>query len=474
MKKLIPLALVFTFHFTQAQIKYGNASSTQYHQFLRNGIGSTVYINQVSANSANAIMRLSSGTAVANQNVRFTVENDGKVGIGTTSPSSKLHIEGNPWTGIKIKDVTTTGGRGTRNDYLDGNNDGWRMFFGGHYSGKPLRFAPLSGGTQGAVAFTVLNNGKVGIGITSPISKFHVYNNDAEVAASAGLTIEQDGTGDAKAQYLITGFRRWVTGIDNSDSDKFIIGRGLDWSQGKDLTIDTNGNVGIGTTNPSSILHINSASILPSSSAGMAHSSLMVSGRDGNLDLLSFDDNTTVSNNISFGRYHESTGALIHKFGITSWANTGNTGSNSGDKISFSYGTNKDIWNNSNLMVIEAGGNVGIGTTTPQSKLAVNGQIRATGVKVLADVNSVPDYVFEEDYELTTLKETKAYISENKHLPEIPSAVEIEENGIDLGEMNMRLLKKIEELTLHMIRIDEELQEVKVENKELREKMSGK
>ena len=104
------------------------------------------------------------------------------------------------------------------------------------------------------------------------------------------------------------------------------------------------------------------------------------------------------------------------------------------------------------VLFLQAGGNVGIGTPNPNSKLAVDGQIRATEVKVLTDI-SVPDYVFEPDYQLRTLKETKEYISENKHLPEIPSASEMETDGIDLGDMNMRLLKKIEELTLYQIEL---------------------
>ena len=62
-----------------------------------------------------------------------------------------------------------------------------------------------------------------------------------------------------------------------------------------------------------------------------------------------------------------------------------------------------------------------------------------------------PDYVFEEGYDLSTLEEVEAYIKDNKHLPEVPSAKEMEENGIELAQMNMLLLKKIEELTLHLI-----------------------
>lgn len=80
--------------------------------------------------------------------------------------------------------------------------------------------------------------------------------------------------------------------------------------------------------------------------------------------------------------------------------------------------------NGSSKLSIMDNGNVGIGTTSPQSKLAVNGQIRAKEVKVLADI-TVPDYVFESNYKLRSLRETKTYIAENKHLPEIPSAAEI-------------------------------------------------
>lgn len=102
---------------------------------------------------------------------------------------------------------------------------------------------------------------------------------------------------------------------------------------------------------------------------------------------------------------------------------------------------------------------MGIGTTNPQSKLAVKGQIRATEVKVLANI-SVPDYVFDPDYKLRPLKEVQEYIEMYKHLPEIPSAKEIEKEGIDLGNMNMRLLKKIEELTLYQIELLERLEEM--------------
>ena len=101
-------------------------------------------------------------------------------------------------------------------------------------------------------------------------------------------------------------------------------------------------------------------------------------------------------------------------------------------------------------------GNVGIGTLTPKAKLAVEGNILAKEIKVTTNI-AVPDYVFDQDYTLDKLSEVEAYVKEHKHLPEIPSAKEIEANGIDLGEMNLLLLKKVEELTLHLIEKEKEM-----------------
>ncbi|WP_431294706.1 hypothetical protein [Pedobacter sp. P26] len=101
------------------------------------------------------------------------------------------------------------------------------------------------------------------------------------------------------------------------------------------------------------------------------------------------------------------------------------------------------------LMYISSGGNVGIGTTAPTEKLTVNGKIRAREIRV--DAQDMPDYVFEKDYKITTLEELESYIKEKKHLPEITGAIEAEKNGLELGEMNKLLLKKVEEFTLYII-----------------------
>jgi len=102
-------------------------------------------------------------------------------------------------------------------------------------------------------------------------------------------------------------------------------------------------------------------------------------------------------------------------------------------------------------LTINKYGNVGIGTSAPDAKLSVKGQVHAQEVKVDLNGAIAPDYVFKEGYDLKSLEEVQDHIQEHGHLPNIPSAQEMEANGIQLGEMNMKLLEKIEELTLYLI-----------------------
>ena len=116
----------------------------------------------------------------------------------------------------------------------------------------------------------------------------------------------------------------------------------------------------------------------------------------------------------------------------------------------------------SEKMRITRTGNVGIGTTNPGNKLDVNGTIRAKEVKV---ESGWADYVFDQGYNLQDLSEVELYINEHKHLPEIPDAKEVEKDGVNLGEMNSLLLKKIEELTLYMINQQRQIREIEKTNK---------
>ncbi len=118
-------------------------------------------------------------------------------------------------------------------------------------------------------------------------------------------------------------------------------------------------------------------------------------------------------------------------------------------------------------MLVKSNGNVGIGTSQPSDKLTVNGTIHST--RVLVDLNVPgPDYVFDESYNLKPLQEVEDFVSVHKHLPEVSPAVVMEANGIEVGEFNMMLLRKIEELTLYLIEQKKMIECLKLQLEELK------
>jgi hypothetical protein len=159
---------------------------------------------------------------------------------------------------------------------------------------------------------------------------------------------------------------------------------------------------------------------------------------------------------------------------------------NAGGNLDFQFQTTYENINNGELsssMYLQYDGKVGIGTTTPSATLDVAGNIKAHEIEVtlaamqdlqlkgtLAANNitytangNTADFVFEDNYQLKDLSEVEAFIKSNKHLPEIPSATEMEEAGVNLAEMNKLLLMKVEELTLYAIEQKAEAERLKAE-----------
>ena len=112
---------------------------------------------------------------------------------------------------------------------------------------------------------------------------------------------------------------------------------------------------------------------------------------------------------------------------------------------------------NQDLFVL---GNLGVGTTSPTHELDVRGTIRANEIVVNT---TGADFVFAEDYQLRPLSEVKVFIQENKHLPEIKSAQEMQENGVGINELQTQLLQKIEELTLYILQQEERIKALEAE-----------
>jgi len=243
-------------------------------------------------------------------------------------------------------------------------------------------------------------SGNAGIGNATPISPLHIKSSNDAIFA---LQTTDD-------RWLYTQY------LNSLGTRKSWIGLGYDLSSfnitvenGTDKILLNGGNVGINSPSPLNTFEVK----VPTSNG--------ISSSDG----ISIHDGET------------------YRLGI-------NIGVNTEGEYSYLQAVKGGI-GQKNIIINPIGGNVGIGTAAPDEKLTVKGKIHTQEVRVDMAGPLVPDYVFASDYKLKSLAEVEYYIKENSHLSEIPSAQEIEENGLMLAEMNMKLLKKIEEMTLYVI-----------------------
>ncbi len=272
--------------------------------------------------------------------------------------------------------------------------------------------------------------GNVGIGTTSPLSLLDV----------AGTININDGSAKVSSivpNVQITGSPRTLRFLNSSSDDR----EGFQFYSGNHsssiMAVLNSGNVGIGTTSPNTLLEV-----------------------AGNTPTIRISD---AVNNLPQLEFLRGTGAFGSD-AYTDWR-LYVTGGN------FRFLRQDNAGNSGDAVTILTNGNVGIGTTNPGSyKLAVKGKIAAQ--EVVVTQNGWSDFVFNENYRLQPLNKVAEYVKQNKHLEGIPTAAEVKKNGVSVGDMQAKLLEKVEELTLYTIAMKKDCEAMQKENGELRTRIS--
>lgn len=246
---------------------------------------------------------------------------------------------------------------------------------------------------------------------------------------NGNVIIQKPNTGSAQFINMIkSGSTRWSLGM-VYNSSTFAIGQSTSDDAAftnPTFNITATGNIGIGYAIPENILEVR------------GNSSITAGGHD----VASFK-NAAGSAGVLSGWYANGT------------AVTGGW-SHSITNLPYYLGTSSKP----QAITILNNGNVGIGTTIPDCPLTVNGTIHATEVNITMNV-PLPDYVFEPNYNLISIGNLQTFIKKNGHLPDVPSAEEVKNGGLDMAKMQVVLLRKVEELTLYIIDQQKELTALK-------------
>ena len=354
-------------------------------------------------------------TGAADLNMIIT--QSGNVGLGTDSPSSHLHVAGNTDQFIKVHRTTAGAGQAGIDLLRDSEFSGtdWRIV----NDGGKLQFRDAGNNFTGAsdLNMTINQGGNVGIGIENAHSKLSV--DGTESVGETGDGYFQIGNPDGS--HLRFDGNEILARNDDSPSTLYL----QFWSGNLSLCSDNDGRVGIGTSSPSAKVQI-----MDGDDVNLAGGGELVLGSTGSTNI-AMDGNEIQARN---------SGAASPLF----------VQAGGGDLLLVPFET----------------GQVGIGVTSTGTMpsndylLAVDGKIIVEEVRVEVS-GSWPDYVFKSDYELTPLNILENQIIENGHLPGIPSAEEVENNGFDLGDMQKKMVEKVEELTLYVIELKKEIEALK-------------
>jgi len=298
-------------------------------------------------------------------------------------------------------------------------------------------------GTTNNVPFKIkTNNGirmsldqdRTGIGIDNPIANLHLHSTLEHEFVPGVLPLGRDLTFSYDNYFYMTNPTTGTT-----ENDGFAIKQ-------ENMTVFLrqfeNANLNIYGTNGKGV------TVLPEGTVRIGNG-----GEHANMYIGSYADYATSGNSSYLGFNARRNG--------TTWHFDGN-GTNNGGALLWSDASGNILFAN----IAPTGGSaqqVAASNMYNNVNLILynNGLLQAKEVKVT--LSGWPDYVFGEDYKLMSLDETEKFINENGHLPGVPSAQEVEEEGLSLGEMNARLMQKVEELTLHVIELQKQIEELKKE-----------